>query len=233
MTDPQRAKGGSAVMQQRANPRADALDDFPTPPWATRALIAELERRGYPIDTTMTAREPSANRGYMFAPLSAYFRSVDAFDVADYRSGFPVKNYLTDAPLDPVNWTITNPPFVKAEEFVRRALMTSTDGVAILARTSFLEGAKRWAALFSDRPPALVLQFCERVVMQEGHLPNPNKAERVLDPKTGKMVNRKPSTATSYCWIVWTIEPEDRDTRLGWIEPCRRRLERQFDYPEN
>lgn len=31
----------SAVMQQRSEPR-DSLDDFPTPPWATRALCEWL-----------------------------------------------------------------------------------------------------------------------------------------------------------------------------------------------
>ena len=32
----------SAVMQQRSEPH-DSLDDFPTPPWATRALCQHLQ----------------------------------------------------------------------------------------------------------------------------------------------------------------------------------------------
>ena len=37
------------------------------------------------------------------------------------------------------------------------------------------------------------------------------------------------SSATAYCWIVW-INGED-ETRLDWISPCRRQLERPGDYP--
>jgi hypothetical protein len=33
----------SAVMQQRSEPH-DSLDDFPTPPWATRALCVWLSK---------------------------------------------------------------------------------------------------------------------------------------------------------------------------------------------
>lgn len=40
----------------------------------------------------------------------------------------------------------------------------------------------------------------------------------------------KASTATSYCWLVW-LRHGDGDTRLRWIAPCRKRLERAGDYP--
>lgn len=72
----------TAVMQRRAEPH-DSLDDFPTPPWATRALCEFLRRSGE--DTAnMVAREPAANRGYMVRPLKEYFGRVEASDVHDY-----------------------------------------------------------------------------------------------------------------------------------------------------
>lgn len=36
----------TAVMQRRVEAH-DSLDDFPTPPWATRALCEWLEAQGY------------------------------------------------------------------------------------------------------------------------------------------------------------------------------------------
>ncbi|MDO5606799.1 MAG: hypothetical protein Q4G25_16740 [Paracoccus sp. (in: a-proteobacteria)] len=74
-----RARGSYTTMSQRAEPR-DALDDFPTPPWATRALCEAL--RDYIGQHSV--REPAANRGYMARPLAEYFRAVEASDIHDY-----------------------------------------------------------------------------------------------------------------------------------------------------
>ncbi|WP_347271654.1 hypothetical protein [Rhizorhabdus histidinilytica] len=199
----------SAVMQQRHEAH-DSLDDFPTPPWATRALLEFIDRRGIDV-SGMTCREPAANRGHMVAPLREAFAHVEAADVHDYGAGFAVEDYLfpgTDA--FPVDWTITNPPFRLAEQFIERACATSTVGVAMIVRAAFLESIGRYETLFSKNPPSFVLQFSERVVMHKGR----------LAPEG--------STATAYAWLVW-IDGE-ADTRLRWIAPCRKRLERDGDY---
>lgn len=200
----------SAVMQQRHEAH-DSLDDFPTPPWATRALcrwLTDLSRS--PLEL-MTCREPAANRGHMVSPLLEHFRSVEASDVQDYGVGFPVADFLFPAPLAPVDWTITNPPFRLAEQFIERALETSRAGVAMIVRAAFLEGVGRYERLFAVRPPSDVLQFSERVVMHKGR----------LAPEG--------STATAYAWLVWIQGCEDT-TRLRWIAPCRKQLERRDDY---
>lgn len=199
----------TAVMQRRAEPH-DSLDDFPTPPWATRALCEWIFA---PISRgTMAVREPAANRGHMVRPLSEYFAEVEASDVHDYGVGFPVRDYLFPEPLGDVDWTITNPPFRLAEAFIARALATSRRGVAVIVRSAFLEGVGRHERLFGVTPPSDVLQFAERVVMHKGR----------LAPEG--------STATAYCWLVW--RPMDRPdaTRFHWIAPCRKRLERAEDY---
>jgi hypothetical protein len=73
----------SAVMQQRREPKG-SLDDFPTPPWATRGFMAEvLERFGVDI-TGKTVWEPACNRGYMARPLAERFGYVLTSDIADY-----------------------------------------------------------------------------------------------------------------------------------------------------
>lgn len=202
----------SAVMQQRREPH-DSLDDFPTPPWATRALCKWLLRRGESLDQ-FTCREPAANRGHMVAPLREFFRRVEASDVHDYGAGFAVRDYLFGPPPEPVHYTITNPPFRLAEQFIERMAATSEFGFAVIVRAAFLEGVGRYDRLFSTNPPSHVLQFTERVVMHKGKL-SPGG-----------------STATAYAWLVWLDggATDDGETVFEWIRPCRRELERACDY---
>lgn len=205
----------SAVMQRRSEPH-DSLDDFPTPPWATRALCERLPVWNWPHRTAdLTCREPAANRGHMVRPLREYFCTVEASDVHDYGAGFPVQDYLFGPDPAPTDWTITNPPFRLAEHFIERALRTSRVGAAVIVRTAFLEGVGRHQRLFGPTPPAAVLQFTERVVMHRGKLAPGG------------------STATAYCWIVWSTRtlPQAGRTEIHWIAPCRRNLEREGDYP--
>ena len=202
----------SAVMQQRSEPH-DSLDDFPTPLWATRALCEWLRVHwaDEPEDwQDFTVREPAANRGHMVRPLSEYFGTVEAADVHDYGAGYKLRDYLWDLKMPTVDWTITNPPFRLAEQFIARACASSRHGVAMIVRTAFLEGQERYANLFSRNPPSHVLQFTERVVMHKGK----------LAPKG--------STATAYCWLVWIMGEEG--TQFDWIKPCRKQLEKPEDY---
>lgn len=199
-------------MQQRSEPH-DSLDDFPTPPWATRALCEWLRKRQlFPLDT-LTCREPAANRGHMVKPLGEYFGAVLCSDVHDYGAGFRVRDYLFGPieHLDRTDFTISNPPFRLAEQFIERACAMSKLGVAMLVRAAFLEGQGRYERLFSKNPPSHVLQFTERVVMHKGR----------LAPEG--------STATAYAWLVW-LEGDPDLTRFEWIAPCRKRLERAEDY---
>lgn len=195
----------SAVMQRRSEPH-DSLDDFPTPPWATRALCDWLRASCM----FRLCREPAANRGHMVKPLREYFGQVEASDIYDYGAGFPVADYIFGPDPEPVDWTITNPPFRLAEQFITRALRTSTGGVAVIVRSAFLEGVGRHERLFNQTPPTDILQFTERVVMHRGKL------------------SAKGSTATAYCWLVWRMGAVG--TRFHWIPPCRKRLERPEDY---
>jgi hypothetical protein len=209
------ANTSSAVMQQRHEPH-DSLDDFPTPPWATRALCEYLDKQDHVywdfLKGWLIAREPAANRGHMVKPLQDYFMDVDASDIHDYGAGFPVSDYLFGPPPPPVDWTITNPPFRLAEQFIQRGIETSRKGTAVIVRTAFLEGIGRYNGLFSVHRPTHVLQFSERVVMHKGKL------------------SEKGSTATAYCWIVFGNAPITT-TIFDWIPPCRKSLERDGDYP--
>lgn len=200
-----------AVMAQRTEAK-DSRDDFPTPPWATRALMEHVISDCGPF-SSQCALEPACGEGHMAKVLSEYFGEVRASDAFAYGYG-DVRDYL-ELPheANAVDWVITNPPFRLAEEFVHRSLIVARRGVAVLARTVFIESVGRYRDLFERSPPGRVAQFVERVPMVKGRL------------------DRRASTATGYCWLIWLRSEEGPTPRLLWIPPCRRRLERDADYP--
>ena len=204
----------TAVMQRRVEAH-DSLDDFPTPSWATRAVLEFIAARTGMDLSMMSVREPCANRGYMVRPLFEQFGHVMASDIFDYGYGFRVEDYLfrPDSHFDPTDWTFINPPFRLAAEFIARALRLSRVGVAVIVRTAFLEGIERYETLFNVTPPWVHAVHVERVPMVKG----------TVDPDA--------SSATSYSWLIWR---NDTDERLptAWIAPCRKRLERPEDYPD-
>jgi hypothetical protein len=198
-----------AVMAQRAEPH-DSLDFFPTPPWATRALFE------YCINVVaLPVWEPACGNESMVRAIVEYGAPVWASDVHNYGTGHVVHDFLQPYIHPEImpypEWIITNPPFRLAEQFVHRGLEIASRGVAILVRSVFIESVGRYESLFRDRPPALMAQFVERVPMVKGRL------------------DKVASTATAYCWLVWTVEPV-KETRLAWIPPCRAKLERDADY---
>jgi len=200
--------GARAIMGSRVEPD-DSLDYFPTPPWATRALIEnvmpQVGRRG-DICRNL-AWEPAAGEGHIAEVLTEYFRDVVESDIHDY--GRPDAHAVDFLSCDHVNrkddadWIITNPPFGdKTEAFVLKALDLARVGVAMFLRLQWLETIGRYERLFKDRPPTLIAFFCERVNLCKGR----------WDPEGG--------TATAYIWLVWVKGAAPRAP--FWIPPGRR-----------
>lgn len=146
--------------------------------------------------------------------LKEYFSFVESYDVMDYGySDMKISDFLTnDFPDGSYDWVITNPPFKKAEEFIHESLRVSSIGVAMLVRTVFIESVGRYERLFSKFPPTSFVQYVERVAMVKGRL------------------DRTASTATGYGWVLWDKTCKDPCTRLEWIPPSRKRMERDKDY---
>jgi hypothetical protein len=148
----------------------------------------------------------------MAGVLKEYFGEVRCSDAYCYGYG-PVRDYLTyPYETNTVDWVITNPPFRLAEEFIIRSLTVARRGVAVLARTVFLESVGRYRRLFEETPPAIFAQFVERVPMVKGRL------------------DRNATTATGYAWLLWEKGNAD-PPRLMWVPPCRKQFERASDYP--
>ena len=198
-----------AVMAQRTEAK-DSRDDFPTPPWATRGFLEHVIAPRSGDLRQLSCLEPACGAGHMDKVLREYFGTTAASDIFDYGYG-KVADFLT-APyaVDSVDWVITNPPFNAAEQFVERARKVARRGVAILARTVFIESVGRYERLFKPTPPSCFAQYVERVPMVKGRL------------------DRKASTATGYAWFVWMADA--KETELVWIPPCRKAFERDADY---
>jgi len=196
-----------AVMAQRVEP-GDSLDDFPTPPWASRALIEHVI--GPDNVRSLHCLEPACGRGHMASVMAEYFACVSASDIAFYGYA-PPRDFLGYQQDEQFDWIITNPPFKLAEDFALLALERARVGVALLVRTVFIESVGRLERIFSRFPPTYVAQFSERVPMVKGRL------------------DKKASTATGYAWIIWQ-KPLADHTRLVWIPQTRKALERDTDY---
>ncbi|MFN3624397.1 MAG: hypothetical protein ACK4TP_10080 [Hyphomicrobium sp.] len=209
MTDVKhKPKGSYAVMAERRDP-TDALDFFPTPPWATRALMEHVLS---PDDFEgCDVHDGCAGEGHMAEVLREYFGEVHASDVRDYGMGYGVGSFTGEGadlyrlPERP-DWIVMNPPFNAGVAFARKALGEARFGVALLVRNSWLESKERYE-LFSECPPSTVAVFSERVPMTKGR----------WDPEA--------STATSYVWVAWKRPwRRARDKAdLIWIPPGQRK----------
>lgn len=175
----------SAFMEQRATPPG-SLELFPTPPYATRAALYDIEpgifRQGH------VACDPCSGLFHMVRPLSEHFALVHKSDVFDYGLGAKVADFLTTTPADypgGVDWLFLNPPFELSLEMTLHALSMARIGVAVFNRLNWIAGQERHDRLFAPKPPQYFCPFAERVALIEG----------CWDPEA--------STATGYGWYVW------------------------------
>lgn len=204
---------------QKRGSSKDGVEDFPTPPWATRAFVNHV-LGGRDATKGQVVWEPCANRGYMVRPLQEFFFKVIGTDLMDYGVGFPVIDFMTGPkPSDfgeHVDWIITNPPFNIAVDFVLRALEKdmSTHGVAVLLRTNWVEGVDRHQRLFAKNPPSRICQYVGRVPIVRGR------------------VDQKVSTAMPYAWFLWEHGVDSGPPIVEWIPHCRKEFEHDSDYTE-
>ncbi len=200
--------GARSIMGSRHEPD-DSLDYFPTPPWATRALmlhvITELPKP-HLILNAFQAWEPACGEGHIADVLKEFGDDILATDIHEYGYGTQL-DFLGAAFAHSYDWIITNPPFnEKAEAFVLRAIDHARVGVAMFFRLQWLESVGRYERIFQPNPPAIIAQFAERVNLCKGR----------WDPDG--------TTATAYLWIVW-LKRHKGPTRFMWIPPgCREAL---------
>jgi len=165
-------------------------DFFPTPEWATHALIDNEEFEG-------TIWEPACGDGAMAEVLRRTGCPVEASDLYDRGYGDKGVDFLHAHRL--VDNIVTNPPYNAAEGFVRAGVEQSRCKFALLLRLAFLEGANRQKTIFARTPPARIWVFSERITFYPA----------------GAV--QKGSGTTAYAWFVWDKQATDRKTELRWL----------------
>jgi hypothetical protein len=169
----------------------DGPDFFPTPAWATYALVDNERLRG-------TTWECACGDGAMSHVLEAVSQRVISSDLYDRGYGEHGIDFIgAKRRADNI---ITNPPYNAAEAFVRTGIAQAKQKFALLLRLAFLEGANRANTIFTKAPPARVWVFSERITFY------PKDAER------------KGSGTTAYAWFVWDKDAPS-GTELKWFKP--------------
>ncbi|MDN3564879.1 hypothetical protein ACFQY5_35280 [Paeniroseomonas aquatica] len=168
----------------------DGPDFYPTPTWATRALIDNESFEG-------RIWEPACGDGTMACVLAETGRPIDATDLYDRGFGESGIDFLRSSRT--AENIVTNPPFNSAEGFVQAGLRQATRKLCLLLRLAFLEGANRQKTIFTKNPPARVWVFSERITFY------PAGAEV------------KGSGTTAYAWFIWDKQTGGRATELKWL----------------
>ena len=184
----------------------DEADYYPTPPWATNALIQFLASQGHKFGGK-TCWEPAAGGGHMVDVLTNWFAEVYATDIADPDNrGWDRVDFLSHGiPMANYDWAITNPPFKHTDKFVLE-MMKVAYNVAVLCRLQWLESKGRYERLWRDTPPSDVLVFSERLHMMKNKIPK----------------GAEGGSAIAYAWYVWDsakLTRETNPTQLHWIPP--------------
>jgi len=169
----------------------DGPDFFPTPAWATYALI-ENERFAGDI------WESACGNGAMSHVLGHVSNNVISSDLYDRGFGEVGKDFLK--PTRVADNIVTNPPYNAAEGFVRSGVKHSRQKFALLLRLAFLEGANRANTIFAKCPPSRVWVFSERITFYPAG---------AVQKGTG---------TTAYAWFVWDKNAAN-GTELKWFKP--------------
>jgi hypothetical protein len=175
----------------KRNADMGGADFYPTPRWATYALV-DNERFDGEI------WEPACGDGAMAEVLEDLGNRVVSSDLYDRGYGEIGHDFLvTDRRAPNI---ITNPPFNSAEGFVASGLRAANRKFALLLRLAFLEGANRANTIFHRAPPSRVWVFSERITFYM-------KGAQVAGSGT-----------TAYAWFVWD-KAHAGPTELAWFKP--------------
>jgi len=166
-------------------------DFFPTPAWATHALIESEDFKG-------DIWESACGNGAMSKVLEQTGQSVISTDLFDRGYGDAGIDFLK--PRRRAANIVTNPPYNAAEGFVRSGIKASDNKFALLLRLAFLEGANRQRTIFTDAAPSRVWVFSERITFYPA----------------GAV--QKGSGTTAYAWFVWDKDHAG-STELKWLRP--------------
>lgn len=167
----------------RIHPNRAPYEFYPTPPEATRALLAAERFEG-------SVWEPACGTGWISKELTRAGYDVTSTDLANHGYGEGGLNFLDEREARARN-IITNPPYGRglADAFCKHAIdLTHKTGgkVAMLLAVQGLCHPTR-TPFFQKHPPAIIYAVDDCTCYPEG---NPAKATRSL-------------LQQRYIWMVW------------------------------
>lgn len=177
-------------------------DFYPTPTWATKALVHQEHEKNHFSGTIL---EPCCGDGAITKVLKEMLPGFKIISTDLVYRGFgDQKDAFSYQPHERFTEIITNPPFEIAEDLFHHLIPLTERRLCFLLRTAFLESAGRYERIFSKIPPTRIHVFSERVTMF---------------PKSSE--NKKGGT-TSFSWFVWD-RWDDRypgsPPEVYWIPP--------------
>lgn len=174
-----------------------AEDDF----YATDPKAAEILLQVEPdLNNIWECACGEGHLAKVFADAERLACATDIVDRGYVYQGFNGFNFF-DAKLPWGGDIVTNPPYSKAKEFVKKALelVNNDRKVCMFLRIQFLESKQRWE-LFKDNPPIRIWVFTNRM-----------KCAR-----NGEF-DDKWSSAQCYAWFVWQKGYKGYPT-VRWID---------------
>ena len=180
----------------RISPGRAPYEFYPTPPEATRALLAVERFEG-------SIWEPACGEGHISKVFEEASHSVVSTDLVDHGYGEGGRDFLGER-LALAKHIVTNPPYGRGlgDAFVRHALhLTRQTGgkVAMLLNINSLCHPGRHA-FFVAHPPAVIYALDECVCWPNG---DPAQATTTIAKQR-------------YCWVVWN-GAHQQATRFSWL----------------
>jgi len=174
--------------------------------YATDPIAAELLLQVEELDNIWECCAGQMHLGNVFEKYGKLGRATDIVN-RDNDPRIKIKDFLKDGLLCKKEvWDgdiVTNPPYKYAEEVVRKAIETVTEGhkVCMFLKLTFCEGQSR-KLLFQEFPPKTIYVSSSRITCAMN-------GEFIKDGK-------KQSSAVCYAWFVW-VKGYKGNTVLKWI----------------
>ena len=173
--------------------------------YATSPIAIQKLAEVFPLNHQIW--EPACGNGCLSKWMVDNGHDVVSTDLVDRGYGKGGVDFLktTEKPFNGAFDIVTNPPYIRAKEFILHGLELIPEGgrVIMFLKTTFLEGKARKKEIYDITPPRWVYQF----------------SERVLCAKNGDFdyMRKHGGSAVSYAWYVFNKHNKEKITQIKWL----------------
>jgi len=183
------------ILANRSSKKRSLVDFYATPQEVTKALITFLD-----IPKDKIIWECACGKGNMSKVIEEAGYRVISTDL--YERGYGEKVDFLTIPKGKINcnWIITNPPFSKSVEFIKKSYDLGVEGFAFLLKSQYWHSKKR-LSLFEKTAPAYILPLTWR-------------PDFLFGEKSG-------SPTMEVLWTVWTKRNQQVARYIPLEKPIR------------